>query len=140
MLRIESRHDGTPLAVEVRSLTAVLDEGERVLNISWHQPTNWLAEALQGASVVVDVSNSPSFEDGPVMEFFTTSTTNQLAVEADAGVRHHVALSIVGTERLTESGYIRGEDRPGEADHGERDPVLDRPCDAVLRVHDAHRG
>jgi len=68
-----------------------------------------LAEALQGASVVVDVSNSPSFEDGPVMEFFTTSTTNQLAAEADAGVRHHVALSIVGTERLTESGYIRAK-------------------------------
>jgi uncharacterized protein YbjT (DUF2867 family) len=68
-----------------------------------------LAEALQGAPVVVDVSNSPSFEDGPVMEFFTTSTTNQLAAEADAGVRHHVALSIVGTERLTESGYIRAK-------------------------------
>jgi uncharacterized protein YbjT (DUF2867 family) len=109
MLRIESRHDGTPLVVEVRSLTAALDEGERVLNISWHQPTNWLAEALQGASVVVDVSNSPSFEDEPVMEFFTTSTTNQLAAEADAGVRHHVALSIVGTDRLTESGYIRAK-------------------------------
>ena len=68
-----------------------------------------LAEALQGASVVVDVSNSPSFEDQAVMEFFTTSTTNLLAAEADAGVRHHVALSVVGTERLTESGYIRAK-------------------------------
>jgi uncharacterized protein YbjT (DUF2867 family) len=68
-----------------------------------------LPEALEGASVVVDVSNSPSFEDGPVMEFFTTSTTNLLAAEADAGVRHHVALSVVGTERITESGYIRAK-------------------------------
>jgi uncharacterized protein YbjT (DUF2867 family) len=64
---------------------------------------------LEGASVVVDVSNSPSFEDGPVMEFFTTSTTNLLAADADAGVRHHVALSVVGTERMTESGYIRAK-------------------------------
>src|SRR5919198_1787598 len=68
-----------------------------------------LAEALQGAAVVVDVSNSPSFEDGPVLEFFTTSTTNMLAAEADAGVRHHVALSVVGAERLPESGYLRAK-------------------------------
>ena len=68
-----------------------------------------LSEALHGASVVVDVSNSPSFEDEAVMEFFTTSTTNLLAAEADAGVRHHVALSVVGTERLTESGYFRAK-------------------------------
>lgn len=68
-----------------------------------------LAEVLEGASVVIDVSNSPSFEDEAVMEFFTTSTTNLLAAEADAGVRHHVALSVVGTERLTESGYFRAK-------------------------------
>jgi uncharacterized protein YbjT (DUF2867 family) len=68
-----------------------------------------LAEVLEGASVVVDVSNSPSFEDEAVMEFFTTSTTNLLAAEADAGVRQHVALSVVGTERLTESGYFRAK-------------------------------
>jgi len=68
-----------------------------------------LAEALEGASVVVDVSNSPSFEDEAVMEFFTTSTGNLLAVEAAAGVAHHVALSVVGTERLTESGYFRAK-------------------------------
>ncbi len=68
-----------------------------------------LAEVLEGASVVVDVSNSPSFEDEAVMEFFTTSTTNLLAAEAEAGVRHHVALSVVGTERLTESGYFRAK-------------------------------
>jgi uncharacterized protein YbjT (DUF2867 family) len=68
-----------------------------------------LADVLEGASVVVDVSNSPSFEDEAVMEFFTTSTTNLLAAEAEAGVRHHVALSVVGTERLTESGYFRAK-------------------------------
>ena len=68
-----------------------------------------LADVLQGASVVVDVSNSPSFEDEAVMEFFTTSTTNLLAAELDAGVRHHVALSVVGTDRLSESGYFRAK-------------------------------
>jgi uncharacterized protein YbjT (DUF2867 family) len=68
-----------------------------------------LAEVLEGAEVVVDVSNSPSFEDEAVMEFFTTSTTNLLAAEADAGVRHHVILSVVGTERLPESGYLRAK-------------------------------
>ena len=68
-----------------------------------------LAEVLEGAAVVVDASNSPSFEDEAVMNFFTTSTTNLLAAEADAGVRHHVALSVVGTERLAESGYMRAK-------------------------------
>jgi uncharacterized protein YbjT (DUF2867 family) len=68
-----------------------------------------LAEALEGASVVVDVSNSPSFEDAAVLEFFETSTRNLLAAEAAAGVEHHVALSVVGTERLSESGYFRAK-------------------------------
>lgn len=68
-----------------------------------------LIEALTGASVVVDVSNSPSFEDMAVMKFFTTSTGNLLAAEAATGVGHHVALSVVGTERLSESGYFRGK-------------------------------
>jgi uncharacterized protein YbjT (DUF2867 family) len=68
-----------------------------------------LAEALDGAEVVVDVSNSPSFEDAAVLEFFRTSTRNLIAAEAAAGVRHHVALSVVGTERLTESGYFRAK-------------------------------
>lgn len=68
-----------------------------------------LPQALEGAEVVIDVSNSPSFEDEAVMEFFTTSTTNLLAAEAVAGVRHHVALSIVGVERPTESGYFRAK-------------------------------
>ncbi|MET7337310.1 SDR family oxidoreductase [Nonomuraea sp. NPDC005650] len=68
-----------------------------------------LAEALAGAQVVVDVSNSPSFEPAAVMEFFQTSTGNLLAAEAAAGVGHHVALSVVGTERLPESGYFRAK-------------------------------
>jgi uncharacterized protein YbjT (DUF2867 family) len=68
-----------------------------------------LAEVLQGASVVVDVSNSPSFEDAAVMEFFTTSTRNLLKAAGAAGVTHYVALSVVGTERLSESGYFRAK-------------------------------
>jgi len=68
-----------------------------------------LAEVLKGASVVVDVSNSPSFADAAVMNFFTTSTGNLLSYEATAGVGHHVALSIVGTERLPDSGYLRAK-------------------------------
>jgi uncharacterized protein YbjT (DUF2867 family) len=66
-----------------------------------------LAEALQGASVVVDVSNSPSFEETAVMEFFTTSTRNLLKYAAAAGVKHYVALSVVGTERIPDSPYLR---------------------------------
>ncbi|MDP9846291.1 SDR family oxidoreductase [Streptosporangium lutulentum] len=65
-----------------------------------------LAEVLKGASVVIDVSNSPSFEDTAVMEFFETSTRNVLAAEAAAGVGHHVALSVVGTERMPDNGYF----------------------------------
>ena len=68
-----------------------------------------LAEALGGATVVVDVSNSPSFEDAAALEFFETSTGNLLAAEAAAGVRHHVALSVVGAERLPDSGYFRAK-------------------------------
>jgi uncharacterized protein YbjT (DUF2867 family) len=68
-----------------------------------------LAGVLKDAAVVVDVSNSPSFEDAAVLNFFKTSTTNLLAAEAAAGVRHHVALSVVGTDRLSESGYMRAK-------------------------------
>ena len=68
-----------------------------------------LAEVLQGAQVVVDVSNSPSFEDTAVMNFFQTSTRNLLSNEAAAGVGHHVALSIVGSERIPDSGYMRAK-------------------------------
>jgi uncharacterized protein YbjT (DUF2867 family) len=68
-----------------------------------------LAEALAGADVVIDVSNSPSFEDAAVLKFFEASTGNLLAAEAAAGVKHHVALSVVGTDRLSESGYFRAK-------------------------------
>jgi len=68
-----------------------------------------LAKALEGASGVVDVSNSPSWEDTAVLEFFKTSTHNLLTHEATAGVRHHVALSIVGTERQPDIGYFRAK-------------------------------
>jgi uncharacterized protein YbjT (DUF2867 family) len=68
-----------------------------------------LADVLDGTSAVVDVSNSPSFEDAAVMEFFETSTRHLLDAEAAAGVRHHVALSVVGTERLVASGYFRAK-------------------------------
>jgi uncharacterized protein YbjT (DUF2867 family) len=68
-----------------------------------------LAEVLEGASVVVDVSNSPSFEATKVMEFFTTSTRNLLEGEAAAGVKHHVALSVVGVDRSPDNGYFRAK-------------------------------
>jgi len=68
-----------------------------------------LLPALAGAQVVVDVSNSPSFEDAAVLKFFETSSRNLLAAEASAGVRHHVALSVVGADRLPHSGYLRAK-------------------------------
>ena len=68
-----------------------------------------VAEALQGAAVVVDVSNSPSFEDTAVLEFFSTSTRHLLEAEAAAGVGHHVAMSVVGADRLPDSGYLRAK-------------------------------
>ncbi|MGH9629024.1 MAG: SDR family oxidoreductase [Bryobacteraceae bacterium] len=68
-----------------------------------------LADALKGASAVVDVTNSPSWEDAAVLKFFETSTRNLLASGAAAGVSHHVALSVVGTERLVESGFFRAK-------------------------------
>jgi len=68
-----------------------------------------LSEVLKDASVVVDVSNSPSFDEKAVMEFFKTSTSNLLSYGAKAGVKHHVALSVVGTDRLQESAYMRAK-------------------------------
>ena len=68
-----------------------------------------LAEALKGAAVVVDVSNAPSWEDAAVMNFFETATRNLLSYEAAAGVGHHVALSVVGSDRMHESGYFRAK-------------------------------
>jgi len=68
-----------------------------------------LADALEGADVVVDVANAPDWEDSAVMDFFLTSTRNTLAAEAAAGVEHYVVLSVVGTDRLPDSGYFRAK-------------------------------
>ena len=90
------------------------DEGYEAVSASPNTGVNTLtgdglAEVLEGASVVVDVSNSPSFEDDAVMKFFTESTANLLKFEAAAGVKHHVALSVVGADGLPDSGYLRAK-------------------------------
>ena len=85
------------------AMPAALDTGVNTLT------GEGLVEALQGASVVVDVSNSPSFEETAVMEFFTTSTQNLLKHATAAGVRHYVALSVVGTDRIPDSPYLRAK-------------------------------
>ncbi len=95
-------------------VTKLREHGHEVVPASPNSGVNTLtgeglAEVLKGASVVVDVSNSPSWEDAAVMNFFETSTRNLLSYEAAAGVGHHVALSVVGTERLSESGYFRAK-------------------------------
>ena len=98
-----------------------------------------LAEALKGASVVVDVSNAPSWEDAAVMNFFETSTRNLLASEADAGVGHHVALSVVGTDRLLESGYFRAKLAQENLIKSFLNALLNYPRHAVLRIRQGHR-
>jgi uncharacterized protein YbjT (DUF2867 family) len=96
-------------------LVAVLRQrGQEVLAASPDTGVNTLtgeglADALAGAQVVIDVANSPSFEDAAVMKFFQASGRNLLAAEAKAGVRHHVALSVVGADRLPDSGYLRAK-------------------------------
>ena len=95
-------------------VTKLTEQGHEAVAASPNSGVNTLtgeglSEVLVGASVVVDVSNSPSFEDNAVMNFFQTSTSNLLTAEAAAGVKHHVALSVVGTERLSESGYMRAK-------------------------------
>jgi len=98
-----------------------------------------LAEVLKGAQVVVDVSNSPSFEDKAVMEFFKTSTGNLLKHEAAAGVRQHVALS-VGRNRTPARKWLHArEARSGEADQGIVDSILNCPGNAIFRVCQEHR-
>src|SRR5918911_4554209 len=71
-----------------------------------------LKEAMAGAQVVIDLANSPSFEDKAVLEFFETSGRNLLAAETAAGIGHHVALSIVGTDRMPDNGYFQAKDAP----------------------------
>lgn len=95
-------------------VTRLLERGHQAVAASPSSGVNavtgeGLADALVNAEIVVDVSNSPSFEDAAVLEFFSKSTRNLLAAEADAGVRHHIALSIVGADRNPESGYLRAK-------------------------------
>ena len=97
-----------------RLVSILREKGHEVLPASPDSGVNTITgqgldAALSGAQVVVDVSNSPSFEDSAVLKFFETSTSNLLAAEKRAGVKHHVALSIVGTDRLPESGYLRAK-------------------------------
>lgn len=97
-----------------RLVAMLRDCGQDVLAASPNTGVNTitgegLAEALKGADVVVDVANSPSFEDKAVMDFFLTSGRNLLAAEKEAGVKHHIALSVVGAQRLTSSGYMRAK-------------------------------
>ncbi len=99
---------GTKLVARLR------ERGHEVIAASPNSGVNTitgegLADALRGAQVVVDVANSPSFEDKAALEFFETSGRNLLAAEAAAGVGHHLALSVVGTDRLLESGYFRAK-------------------------------
>lgn len=95
-------------------VTLLREQGHEVVAASPQTGVNTLTgeglpEALSGASVVIDVSNSPSFEDAAVLEFFQTSTRNLLTAVAEAGVSHHVALSVVGADRLPDSGYLRAK-------------------------------
>jgi uncharacterized protein YbjT (DUF2867 family) len=125
----EDTHGGTPKIEEAimkivviggsgligsKLVTKLREQGHEAIAASPKSGVNsitgeGLAEALKGASVVVDVTNSPSWEDAAVMTFFETSTRNLLAYGAAAGVKHHVALSVVGTERLLASGFFRAK-------------------------------
>src|SRR5690349_20518611 len=97
-----------------RLVTKLREQGHEAVAASPNSGVNTitcegLAEVLRGAAAVVDVTNSPSWEDAAVLKFFETSTRNQLTYEATAGVKHHVALSVVGTERMLDSGYFRAK-------------------------------
>jgi uncharacterized protein YbjT (DUF2867 family) len=97
-----------------KTVTILRQDGHEVVAASPKSGINTITgegldEALAGAQVVVDLANSPSFEDKAVLEFFETSGRNLLAAEAAAGVQHHVALSIVGTDRTPDNGYFRAK-------------------------------
>jgi uncharacterized protein YbjT (DUF2867 family) len=97
-----------------KTVRILLDRGHEVIAASPSSGVNTitgegLAQAMVGVDVVLDLANSPSFEDGTVLEFFQTAGRNLLAAEEAAGVRHHVALSVVGTQDLGDSGYFRGK-------------------------------
>jgi len=97
-----------------KTVARLRDKGHSVLAASPNNGVNTLTgeglvDALEGASVVIDLANSPSFEDKAVLEFFQTAGRNLLSAGRAAGVRHHIALSVVGTERLPKSGYLRAK-------------------------------
>ncbi|SEP81672.1 Uncharacterized conserved protein YbjT, contains NAD(P)-binding and DUF2867 domains [Devosia sp. YR412] len=97
-----------------KTVKILLDRGHEVIAASPSSGVNTitgegLAEAMAGTEVVLDLANSPSFEDAEVLEFFQTAGRNLLAAEQEAGVHHHVALSVVGTQDLGDSGYFRGK-------------------------------
>src|ERR1043166_2658825 len=96
-----------------------------------------LAQALAGAQVVVDLANAPSWEDKAVLEFFETSGRNLLAADAAAGVRHHVALSIVGTDRTPDNGYFRAKVAQERLIEASRIPytVIDRKSTRLNSSH-----
>ena len=98
-----------------------------------------LKEAMAGAQVVIDLANSPSFEDKAVLEFFETSGRNLLAAEAAAGVRHHVALSIVGNRPENRQGLFPRQGRPRETDRDLRHPLHHHPLDPVPGIPRRHR-
>jgi len=98
-----------------------------------------LADALQGAAVVVDVTNSPTWEDAAVLNFFETSTRNLLAAESDAGVGHHVALSVVATDRPPRKRLLPRQTCAGEPDQSFINSLDDCSRDAVFRVRKANR-
>lgn len=94
--------------------SAILEKEHEVVKASPSSGVNTMTgegldKAFEGAEVVIDVSNSPSFEDKPVMEFFTTSTQNIIAAAKKSGIKHYLALSVVGTQDLQESGYFRAK-------------------------------
>jgi uncharacterized protein YbjT (DUF2867 family) len=99
---------GAPLVKRLRELGHDVVSGSRASGIDAVTGTG-LATALQGADVVVDVANAPSWEDAAVLAFFEQSSKNLLAAERAAGVKHHVALTIVGAERMPDSGYMRAK-------------------------------
>jgi uncharacterized protein YbjT (DUF2867 family) len=99
---------GTELVKKLRDGGHEIKEASRATGVDTFTGDG-LAAALSGAQVVVDVTNAPSWEDKAVLEFFETTSRNVLAAEAATGVGHHVALSVVGTERLLESGYFRAK-------------------------------
>lgn len=99
---------GTKVAEKLRQLGHTVIAGSPSTGIN-SITGEGLAEALKGTDIVIDLSNSPSFEDAAVMEFFETSGRNLMAAETNAGVKHHVAVSIVGVDRMTELGYMRAK-------------------------------